>query len=230
MKIVNLFPLSIIQEKISLEENTKSKMKDEIETMVSKSKNKEYKNKNDSWTGDTQGFEYLHKNEKFKELFFHIKKIAIKYLDHLKIDENVIDLYITRSWATVSNGNEKILPHNHLQSHLSFAYYLKKSKEDANIVFNGDHFQNEIIPGIFRSPTIKEKGLIKEFNFFNAPSIDLNTQEDDLVMFPSKAMHRTQANRNNNGRISISGDIVCVLKDSSLLEHVMPPLENWDKL
>ena len=59
MKIVNLFPLSIIQEKISLEENTKSEMKEEIETMVSKSKNKEYKNKNDSWTGDTQGFEYL---------------------------------------------------------------------------------------------------------------------------------------------------------------------------
>ena len=34
----------------------------------------------------------------------------------------------------------------------------------------------------------------------------------------------------NNGRISISGDIVCVLKDSSLLEHVMPPLENWDQI
>ena len=45
MKIVNLFPLSIIQEKISLEENTKSEMKKEIEIMVSKSKNKEYKSK-----------------------------------------------------------------------------------------------------------------------------------------------------------------------------------------
>ena len=230
MKIVNLFPLSIIQEKILLDKNIKHEMTKEIQSMVSKSKNKDYKNTDTSWTGDTQGFEYLHKNEIFKELFLHIKKITIKYLDHLKVDENIIDLYITRSWATLSNGKEKILPHNHLQSHISFAYYLKKSQDDANIVFNGEHFQNEIIPGIFRSPTIKDKGVIKEFNFFNAPSIDLNTQEDDLVMFPSKTYHRTQANKINNGRISISGDIVCVLKDSNLLEHVMPPLENWDKL
>ena len=230
MKIINLFPLSIIKEKILLEENTKSEMSKEIKAMVSNSKNKDYQNKNDSWTGDTQGFEYLHKNEKFKDLFLNVKKVAAKYLDHLKIDENTLDLYITRSWATVSNGEEKILPHNHLQSHISFAYYLKKSPDDANIVFNGEHFQNEIIPGIFRSPTIKDKGLIKEFNFLNAPSIDLNTHEDEIVMFPSKAIHRTQANKNNNNRISISGDIVCVLKNSSLLEHVMPPLKNWDKL
>ena len=63
MKIVNLFPLSIVQERITLEENTKSEMNKEIEAMVSKSKNKVYKNKDSSWTGDTQGFEYLHKNK-----------------------------------------------------------------------------------------------------------------------------------------------------------------------
>ena len=230
MKVVNLFPLSIIQEKISLDKNVKNEMTKEIKTMVTKSKNKDYKNKNESWTGDTQGFEFLNKNIKFKDLFTYIKKTAIKYLDHLKINENVIDLYITRSWATVSNGKENILPHNHLQSHISFAYYLKKSAEDANIVFIEDHFQNEIIPGIFRSPTVRDKGMIKEFNIFNAPSIDLKIEENDLVMFPSKTFHRTQANKINNGRISISGDIVCVLKDSTLLEHIMPPLENWEKL
>jgi uncharacterized protein (TIGR02466 family) len=230
MKVVNLFPLSIIQEKISLDKNIKNEMIKEIETMVSKSENKDYKNKNESWTGDTQGFEYLNKNKKFKDLFIHIKKTAIKYLDHLKINENVIDLYITRSWATLSNGKENILPHNHLQSHISFAYYLKKSSEDANIVFIEEHFQNEIIPGVFRSPTVRDKGVIKEFNIFNAPSIDLKIMEDDLVMFPSKTFHRTQTNKVNNGRISISGDIVCVLKDSNLLEHIMPPIENWEKL
>ena len=97
-------------------------------------------------------------------------------------------MYITRSWATLSNGKEKILPHNHLQSHISFAYYLKKSAEDANIVFIEEHFQNEIIPGVFRSPTVRDKGVIKEFNIFNAPSIDLNiAMEDDFGgCFPLK--------------------------------------------
>ena len=34
MKIINLFPLSIIQEKILLEENIKTEMHNEIEFMV----------------------------------------------------------------------------------------------------------------------------------------------------------------------------------------------------
>ena len=80
MKIINLFPLSIIQEKILLEENIKTEMHNEIESMVLNSKNKEYKNKDHSWTGDTQGFEYLHKNEKFKDLFLHIKKLQSNIL------------------------------------------------------------------------------------------------------------------------------------------------------
>ena len=230
MKIVNLFPLSIIQEKILLDKDIKNEMIEEIEAMASKSKNKSYRAKDVSWTGDTQGFEYLNKNEKFKELYVNIKKVVIKYLNHLKIDENVIDSYITRSWATVSYGKEQISPHNHLQSHISFAYYLRKSATDSNIVFIDNHFQNEIVPGIFRNPTIKDNGVIKGFSLFNAPSVDLNTQEDDIVIFPSKAFHRTQADKMNAGRISISGDIVCVLKDSNLMENIMPPLKNWEKL
>ena len=79
MKIVNLFPLSIIQDKILLDKNIKNEMIKEIESMTSKSKNKNYRSKDVSWTGDTQGFEYLNKNEKFKELYVNIKKVAIKY-------------------------------------------------------------------------------------------------------------------------------------------------------
>ena len=230
MKVLNLFPSSIIQDKILINQKIKEEMIKEIDAMVLNSKNKDDKGTQDSWTGDTQGFEYINKNKKFKQLFINIKKVAIKYLNHLKIDENVIDLYITRSWATVSDGKEQISPHNHLQSHISFAYYLKKGPNDSNIVFIDNHFQNEIIPGIFRNPTIKDNGVIKEFSLLNAPSIDLNTQEDDIIIFPSKTFHRTQANKMNDGRISISGDIVCVLKDSNLLENIMPPLENWEKL
>ena len=230
MKIINLFPLTIVQNKILLDQKIKNQMTKEIQTMILESKNKEYKKTSDSWTGDTQGFEYLYKNEKFRSLFNEIKKQILNYLNHLKIDENTIELYITRSWATVSSGKERISQHKHKQSHISFAYYLKKDVEDSNIVFFEEHFQNEIIPGLFMNPTIRNKGIIKEFNLFNAPSVDIRVQEDDIVIFPSKALHGTQPNKSNNERISISGDIVCVAKDSKLLENMMPPLENWNKL
>ena len=61
------------------------------------------------------------------------KKIQI-YLDFLKIDKDQIETYIQRSWATISVGSEVISKHQHLQSHLSFSYYLKKSKEDSNFI------------------------------------------------------------------------------------------------
>lgn len=230
MKVLNLFPSSIVQDKISINQNKKKEMIEEIENMFLNSKNIKDKGNFDSWTGDTQGFEYIFKNEKFSLLLQEIKKTLIKYLNHLGIDESKVEIYMTRSWATISNGNEKILPHKHKQSHISFAYYLRKNLDDSNIMFYDEHFQNEIIPGLFTSRTIRKGGVLKSNNLYNAPSIDIKIEEDDILVFPSKSLHGTQPNKTNKGRISISGDVICVAKNSELLENLMPPLSNWDKM
>ena len=229
MSAINLFPLSILKEKIFIDQNKKDEMINEIKLMVSNSKNFDYKKKEYSWTGDTQGFEYLSRNQKFKELFSQIKIKIQNYIEHLKIDEEAIEVYITRTWATLTNNHEKIIKHRHKQSHISFAYYLKKNESDSNLVFFDEHFQNEIIPGIFASSTAKNQGIIKELNLFNARSVDIKVEEDEIIIFPSKALHGTQPVSTNNERISISGDIVCVAKNSSNLETMMPPLKNWEK-
>lgn len=230
MPVINLFPLTILQEKISLDKNIKNEMVKEVQSMVKKSKNESYQSTNNSWTGDTQGFEYICRNEKFKSLFQEIKKKIINYLNILKVDENLIDIYITRSWATLSDGDQKIDKHKHLQSHISFAYYLKKNEKDSNIIFYDDHYRNEFIPALFTSKTLRERKIVKETNILNTPTVDISVNEDDIVIFPSKTAHGTQKNKNNDERISISGDIVCVAKNSELLEHIMPPINNWDKL
>ena len=230
MKVLNLFPLSIIQDKILIDTDIKKQMLEEIQTMQIASKNKNYKLPQDSWTGDTQGFEYLFKNQKFELLFKQIKTKLVNYLRHLGINENKVDLYMTRSWATISNGKERIRQHKHQQSHISFAYYLKKDIENSNLFFFNENSINEIVPSLFTSPTLKKAGDIKEMNLFNAPSVDIKVEEDDIVIFPSKAMHGTQFNKSNNERISISGDVICLAKESELLENMMPPLEKWDKI
>jgi uncharacterized protein (TIGR02466 family) len=230
MKVLNLFPLSIIQDKILIDTDIKKQMLEEIQTMQIASKNKNYKLPQDSWTGDTQGFEYLFKNQKFELLFKQIKTKLVNYLRHLGINENKVDLYMTRSWATISNGKERIRQHKHQQSHISFAYYLKKDIENSNLFFFNENSINEIVPSLFTSPTLKKAGVIKEMNLFNAPSVDIKVEEDDIVIFPSKAMHGTQFNKSNNERISISGDVICLAKESELLENMMPPLEKWDKI
>ena len=100
--------------------------------------------------------------------FLEVKKNINEYLEQLAIDKNQIDIFIQRSWATISHGNETIAKHKHMQSHISFAYYLKKNSND-----NGN---------------------------------------------------------NNDERISISADIVCIAKNSETLEHLTPPYDNWKKI
>ena len=230
MKILNFFPLSILHDQINLSDKKKNSLLDEVKDMKNNSKNSNPKPDDRSWTGDTQGYEFIHKNPKFNDFFLELKNKIDLYLDFLKIDKNQIETYIQRSWVTISNGKEAIAEHQHLQSHLSFAYYLKKSPEDSNFVLHDETFRNEFIPGIFSSKTLKDKKVIKEMSISTAPKIIVTVKENDIVLFPSKTLHSTEPNKSNNERISISGDITFLSKDSSLLEHLTPSFENWNKL
>mgnify|MGYP000498148315 CR=1 FL=1 len=71
--------------------------------------------------------------------------------------------------------------------------------------------------------------MIKEITFTTATRVSLDVKEDDIVIFPSKSSHSTQAGGNNDERISISADISIVVKNSNGLEHLTPPLKNWVK-
>ena len=230
MNLINLFPLTIIKDKIEISEEDKNVMINEIRDMKKNSKNLRYQTETNAWTGDTQGFEFIHKNKKFKKLFDEIIKRVWGYLNCVEIDSKLVDIYIQRSWATISIGNERIKKHRHFQSHISFAYYLKKNKQDSNFVVFDESYKNEIMPGIFRSDTALQKGIVKKMNQFNVTQAIVNIEENDIVIFPSKTIHSTQPTQNNDERISISADIVCVAKDSNLLEMGMPPLNQWTKM
>ena len=230
MKIHNFFPLSVFQDQIQMSIDEKNNLINEIRKMKDTSQNLGSIGKSESWTGDTQGFEYLHKNKVFDKLFDEIKKKIILYLNFLKVDEEQIDIFMQRSWATISNNKEVIRKHQHLQSHISFAYYLKKNPEDANFILHDEIKRNEFIPALFTSKTLQKEKVVKEPTYASAPRINLEVKEDDIVIFPSKTPHGTDQTLNNNERISISGDVIFLAKDSNLLEHLTPSFNNWKKL
>ena len=230
MKVHNFFPLSILQDRIKLTDKDKINLINDIRIMKNNSQNSGYKLNQASWTGDTQGYEYIYNNPKFNNLFEEIKKKIQIYLDHLKIDQDQIETYIQRSWATISVGNEVISKHQHLQSHLSFSYYLKKSNEDSNFIIYDDEKKNEFIPGLFGSRTLVQKKLIKEVTLTTATRVSLDVKEDDIVIFPSKTPHGTEQIKTNDERISISGDVIFLAKDTNLIEHLTPNFNNWKKL
>ena len=195
-----------------------------------KSKNIDYKNQSSAWTGDTQGFEYIHNNPIFDDFFLEVKKAIIEYLNVLEIDHNQLEIFIQRSWATISREKENIALHKHLQSHLSFAYYLKKSEGDANLLFVDETKHNEFLPGLFLSPSSNKKEIIKKRNIANSGAIVFEAKEDEIVIFPSKTSHQTQPNVKNNDRISLSADIFIAAKNSENMEHLVTPFKNWKTL
>ena len=62
----------------------------------------------------------------FVPLFEKIAAAVKLYSIGLGIQPERLNFYFQRSWATVSREGQRIFEHAHLQSHISFAYYLQK--------------------------------------------------------------------------------------------------------
>ena len=228
--ILRIFPLSIYKIKIGLTESERDILIKEVYEQEKKSKNPSYSTKVSAWTGDTQGFEFLYSNKKFEKLFNLISLNIKKYTEYLGINNEKIDFYYQRAWATISRKGEKIAPHKHDQSHISFAYYLKKNKNDGSLNFHNEAAQNEIVPKIFQAPPVKSQtdNFFKP-NYDNAKFVNISTEVDELYIFPSKTMHSTAENKTTFERISISADVSIITRRSENLEHLLTPIENWMK-
>ncbi len=226
MQIINLFPLTIVKEKILIQENEREQLVNEIKKM--KQQDNEQQQNSNAWTGDTKGYEFLFSNKLFSDLSKKISKVIIDYLKTLEINTSLLDIYYQRSWATFTENEQSINYHTHSQSNISFAYYLLKPKGSGGIIFRSNELQNEIAKNIFTSSKL-EKSLINKANAFNSDKSMFDLDQDSIIIFPSKTPHATMPNKSGLPRISISGDISIMLKESKGFEHLMPNFNKWKK-
>ena len=223
---INLFPLSIYKSELGLDGDYRDRLVDEILEMGS---SEILKKPGKAWTGDVNGFEFLHQRESFKDLFRRLANPLLGYLDSIGIESSKLDLFYTRSWATISRQHESILPHSHMQSQISLVYYLKKPKNSGALAFFDDDPPNQFAGNLF-SVLMVEHGIVKTQEVFNVKSALLESEEDGVVIFPSKTRHGTQPNETENVRISISADIVVTLKDRVTVEYLMPSIGEGGKV
>ena len=226
MKILNLFPLTILQDNIIIDETERQDLAYEI-TEMQKINNKNKKS-SFAWTGDTKGYEFLFNNKKFKNISNKISNCIINYLKVFEINTDLLDIYYQRSWATYTKNDENINFHTHSQSNISFAYYLLKPDNSGGIIFKSNELQNEIAKNIFTNSKI-EKSLINKANAYNSDKSVFDLKQDSIIIFPSKTPHATLPNLSGLPRISISGDVTIMLKNSTGFEHLMPNFKNWTK-
>ncbi len=227
MSISNIFPLSIYHNKISLSDDERTNLVDEISFLYDKSP--KINSKNSSWTGDVNGSEFLFRNKKFKKIASLISEKIYDYLNELAIDKNLVDLYFQRSWATITSKKQNISWHTHSQSNISFAYYLLKPPKSGSILFKSENPPNAISKNIFSADKVN-KSLIKNLNPLNINLAEFDLSQDSIVIFPSQTLHSTGKNNSTKKRISLSGDVTLMLKNSDGYEHLMPNFNKWTKL
>jgi hypothetical protein len=61
-----------------------------------------------AWTGDKNGWEFLHEEAEFATLFSAVNLKLRAYLDMLSVNADRVTLHYTRSWGTVSERNQSI--------------------------------------------------------------------------------------------------------------------------
>jgi len=226
MEIFNLFPLTVTKDTIKIKEDERNILVEEIKKM--KENNNIKIQDSYAWTGDTNGHEFLFSNKLFKNLSDKISIAVIKYLQMLEINTNLLDIYYQRSWATFTENEQSINFHTHSQSNISFAFYLVKPRGSGGIIFKSNELQNEVAKNIFTNSKI-EKSLINKANAYNSDRSMFDLDQDTIIIFPSKTPHATVPNKSGKPRISISGDISIMLKQSKGFEHLMPNFCNWTK-
>ena len=165
----------------------------------------------------------LHQDERFKELYSELSKIIQDCLFSQKYNLDLFDIYITKSWATLSSKEQHIAYHRHMSSHFSFVYY-PQAHEQGNLFLLDDdaHKVGLNIP--------KRDPYFTEWNQTNFGKTEYPAETGNVIIFPSMIFHETGQNNKKDPRISISGDIMLTMKKGIKSEHNIPSPSTWNKL
>jgi uncharacterized protein (TIGR02466 family) len=224
-EILNCFPLTVFKDGLGLERAYRHKLGDFI-IQSYRDGVKTGQSNQAAWTGDKNGWEFLHEETVFAAFFKAVHNSLRAYLDMLSVNGERVALHYTRSWGTVSERGQSIRRHRHNQSHISVVYYPVKDANTGNLIFHMPDPLNELSPGLFE-PHAVNQGLLKASTPLNSEMVDLPVAEDDIVIFPSKTYHGTEPNNTDGRRISIAIDVVMTLSDSTGVEYLLPPVGRW---
>ena len=94
--------------------------------------------------------------------------------------------------------------HYHSCSHISWVYYIQTPGDS---LFLHQKNNNELFGDIFK--------FSNEQNIYNTDTYGIRPQAEHLIMFPGSLEHYTASEPREHRRISLAGDIVLTLKNTS---------------
>ena len=203
MKIHEIFPILISQDKIDNHDEIKNEYLGELKSL--------WWNGYENATPENSGRAFVHSNPRYFDIFKSISKSIRRHLDLLEVDHEKLLINITKSWVGYADRDTpQLKTHMHNDSDLSFCYYITSDDTSDKFCFYNPTSWNEPSTGIFE-PNEKYR-LIKKFNKYNCDSYTVSPKEGTILIFPSKMQHSTLKRKNIEDRYSLIGDVKLCLK------------------
>ena len=223
-KIVNIFPLSVYIDDVAEHASLKKNLTAKVKALPAPRPDTPF-----AWTGDVNGHGFIHLDEDFKPWLDAMLPHIHRYLELLRMRTEYLDIYFQRSWPVVTKRSQEIPSHNHENAHISLVYYLNKPERAGGLRLMVRNAPNEIVPNTFSAGDAVQPFFF-ERTVFNSNRVDMELNEGQVVIFPSKTLHQTIQSEADDERISLVADIVVMLKADSECEKFMPAFSLWKKL
>ena len=133
-----------------------------------------------AWTGDHWDSVDLHHDGRLTWLCRSLSQEAWRYLEALGHDPEGLELHIARAWGIVSQPGQSVRAHAHHESDLTAVYYVD-------------------VP--------ERSGALRFMNTASGGQTDVEPENGQLVIFPSKQRHEVLANDAAADRLSISFEL-----------------------
>lgn len=187
---INIDPLFSTPVLISLDRYMLSK--EETQTAISFEMQSNADGRDNSFANTISKNKSVLNDLKFKNLKKWLQKGVDSYVrDVMKYNQG--DYYITQSWITFTDKNQKHHRHNHWNSVLSGVFYFTDS--DAKI-----NFYSVYEPFII-NPTVSEH------NMFNSLTWSYPAEKGKLILFPSTIKHDVSTQQEEGTRISLAFNV-----------------------
>ena len=193
-KIYRLFPTPVFHFRV---ENYQE-LNTELENYILNLKKKDEKGTKKSNAGGWHSYNFDINNDntakKFAKIFEEFyKKIIINKMGW-KYDSNKVKM--EAMWSIINKKGSFNIQHNHPNSYLSAAYYVRHPEKSGNIRFFDPREQKNI-----RYPKIKK------YTDLSAVIIEKDPKEGDLLIFPSYLYHSVGENLSEDDRIIVSFNV-----------------------
>jgi len=185
-ELVGIFPTAVCI--VKRDPGLDSIEKKEIENIIEEGM---YKNEGNYTSNNTYIFNNNDNLKNLKQFCEQQLKIYVKEVLDPKAE---LDFYITQAWINVTKPGGFHHDHYHPNSSISGVFYVA-TEEDDKITFGDPNLR------------IKQKMdmAVQEFNMWNSPTWFFETNNSELILFPSWLEHRVMPNKEaTTDRISIS--------------------------